>query len=137
MSVFNQFGTDKAKEAEGVEVPFAPNEDGTIPVFTIAATSRNNQKYAKELERVTKPYRRNMDALRDEQAEKLFMNVFVETVLKGWRNIKDKLGNEIPYTKENAIELFKALPRLYDELQSKAGGIEAFREEARETESGN
>lgn len=137
MSLFEQYGTDAKKEAEGVEVTFPPNKDGTLPTFVIAATSKNNQKYAKALEAATKPYRRNMDAMQPEVAERIYRDVFVKTVLKGWSNVQDKDGNPIPYSREAALDLFEKLPRLYDELNSRAGSIDLFREAQREEEAGN
>lgn len=137
MSLFEQYGTDAKKEAEGVEVTFPPNKDGTLPTFVVAATSKNNQKYAKALEAATKPYRRNMDAMQPEVAERIYRDVFVKTVLKGWSNVQDKDGNAIPYSREAALDLFEKLPRLYDELNSRAGSIDLFREAQREEEAGN
>lgn len=137
MSLFDQYETDAAKEAEGVEVTFPPNADGSVPTFIVAATSKNNQKYAKALELATKPYRRNMDALKNEQAEALYVDVFVKTVLKGWKNVQNKDGSEIAYNYQNALDLFKRLPRLYDDLNGRAGSIELFREAQREEEAGN
>jgi hypothetical protein len=137
MSLYDQYATDASKEAEGVEVTFPPNNDGTMPTFILAATSKNNQKYAKALETATKPYRRNMDALKNETAEALYRDVFVKTVLKGWTNIQDKAGNDIPYSREAALKLFEDLPRLYEDLNARAGSIDLFREAQQEDEAGN
>lgn len=137
MSLYDQYATDAKKEAEGVEVTFPPNEDGSVPTFILAATSKSNQKYAKALDAATKPYRRNMDAMKPETAEALYRDVFVKTVLKGWRNVQDRDGNDIPYSNENAVKLFTDLPRLYDDLNSRAGSIDLFREAQREEEAGN
>lgn len=136
-SLFDQFETNAAKEANGVEVEFAPNRDGTVPTFIVAATSKANTKYAKALNKATKPYRRNMDAMADEHAEAIYKDVFVKTVLKGWRNVQDRDGNQISFSVENALALFEKLPRLYDELVQRAGSIELFREAQREDEAGN
>lgn len=137
MSLYDQYGTDAKKEAEGVEVALAPNDDGTIPTFVLAATSRSNQKYAKALDNATKPYRRNIDAMKPETAEALYRDVFVKTVLKGWKNVQDRNGVEIPYSAEAAVKLFTELPRLYDDLNSRAGSIDLFRESQKEEEAGN
>lgn len=137
MSLYDQYGTDAKKEVEGVEVTFPPNADGTVPTFIVAATSKNNQKYAKALEQATKPYRRNMDAMKPETAEALYKEVFVKTVLKGWRNVQDRDGANIEYSREAALKLFEDLPRLYDDLNSRAGSIDLFREAQKEDEAGN
>lgn len=137
MSLFDLYGTDEKKEVEGVEVTFPPNEDGSVPTFVIAATSKSNQKYSKALELATKPWRRNIESMGTENAERIYREVFAKHVIKGWRNVQDKDGTEIPFSVENAMELFKKLPRLYDDLTQRAGSIELFREAQREEEAGN
>lgn len=139
MSLFDQYETNAKKEAEGVDVPFpdAANKDGSIPTFTIAATSKANQKYSKALEQATRPFRRNMDAMKPEAADALYKEVFVKTVLKGWKNVQERDGSEIPYSPAVALELFERLPRVYDKLVAEAGGIELFRETQLEAEAGN
>jgi hypothetical protein len=137
MSLFEQFETDSKKESEGAEVTFPPNKDGSIPTFIIAATSRNNQKYAKALDRATKPYRRNLDAMGDANAERIYREVFVTTVLKGWKNVQNADGSEIPFSIENANILFDKLPRLYNVLNERANSIELFQDQQREAEAGN
>jgi len=157
-SLFESYETNAKKEAEGVEVPFAPNQDGSVPTFILAATSKANAKYAKQLNAATKPYRRNMDAMQDEVAERIYKDVFCKTVLKGWRNVQvpakhieqfktegvvnvvganSNVDIDVTYSIENAIKLFTLLPRLYDDLVQRAASIELFRETQREGEAGN
>lgn len=148
MSLFDLYGTDEKKEVEGVEVTFPANEDGSVPTFIIAATSKSNQKYSKALENATKPWRRNIEAMGAENAERIYREVFVKTVLKGWRNVQvpQKIAEhfegvaeagDIPFNQKNAIVLFEKLPRLYDDLTQRAGSIELFRDARREEEAGN
>jgi len=137
MSLFDQYETSPTKEIDGVPVQFAPNDDGTVPTFIIAATSKTNARYAKALDSATKPWRRNMDAIGNEKAESLYRDVFIKTVLKGWSNVQDRDGKDIPYSQQAAIDLFKRLPRLYDAIVDQAGSIEIFKEEAREGEAKN
>ncbi len=137
MSIFEQYETDLVKESEGAEVTLAPNNDGSVPTFILAATSRNNQKYNVALEKAVKPFKNNLKDLPNEKAFDLYLKVFIDTVLKGWRNIQDKNGQGIPYSKETAYELFKKLPRLYDKLTADAADIETFKEAVREEAAGN
>lgn len=148
MSLFDLYGTDEKKEVEGVEVTFPPNDDGSVPVFIIAATSKSNQKYSKALENATKPWRRNIEAMGSQNAERIYREVFVKTVLKGWKNVQvpQKLvehfegvaeSGNIPFNEKNAVALFEKLPRLYDDLTQRAGSVELFREAQREEEAGN
>jgi len=137
MSLFDTFETNENKEAQGVEVECAPNDDGSVPVFIIASMGRANRKYAKALEKATKPFRGNIQSMGADFAEKVFMEIFVSCVLKDWRNVQDKEGNTVTFSEPNAIEYFKKLPRLYDYLQSQAQSVELFKDEAREEAAKN
>ena len=137
MSILDQFETNEKKEIEGVEISFPPNDDGSIPVFIIAATSRTNQKYSAALEKAVRPYKGNIKELGNARAEVLYRAVFVETVLKGWKNVQDRDGKEIPYSKEEALKLFQRAPRLYDRLNAEAADIENFKDAVREEQAGN
>lgn len=146
MSLKDQFATNAAKEAEGVQVQYGANDDGSIPSFTLSRMAKSNKKYSKALEAATRPYRRQIElgTMNNDVAERLFMGVFVDTVLKSWDNIKlsDVTGNEsdngfAPLTKENAISLFNNLPEMYEDLQEKAKSASLFREEVIEEEAKN
>lgn len=139
MSLFDQFETNTDKEAEGVTVEYAPNKDGTIPTFTISRMGKSNKKYSKMLDKATKPYARQLQlgTLANETADKLFMGVFVKTVLRGWNNVYGRDGKPLEFTPENAEMLLTALPDLYDDLQEKAKSAALFREEEREADAGN
>lgn len=137
MSLYDSFETDVAKEQSGVEVAYAPNKDGSIPTFVVRATSKANQSYAKAVDKATKPYRGNVKAIGQDNADRMFMEIFVNTILVGWKNIQDKFGKDIPFTKEAAIKLFKDLPRLYDDLYQQVSSVELFKSETKEVEAGN
>jgi len=140
MSLEAEFGTNQKKEVEGVEInDFTPNKDGTVPTFVIASTSRLNEDYYKVLEKETKPFRRAggvVKAIGTKKAEAITFEVFLKTVLKGWRNVE--LDNQpLPFSIDNARMLFTRLPRLYDKLIERANDIETFQDEVREEEAGN
>jgi hypothetical protein len=139
MSLYNQFETNKEAEIEGVEVQYGANADKTVPTFRISRMSKANKKYTKALERATRPHRRaiELETMNNDLAERLFMGVFVDTVLLGWSNVQDREGKNIAFNKENALKLFTDLPELYDDLQEKAKKASLFREEAIEEEAGN
>ena len=139
MSLFDQFETNTDKEAEGVEVQYAPNKDGSVPTFVVSRMGKSNKKYSKMLDKATKPYARQLQlgTLANETADKLFMDVFVKTVLKGWKNVYGRDGAPLEFTPENAAMILTALPDLYDDLQEKAKSAALFREEERETDAGN
>lgn len=139
MSLHSQFATDKKAEVDGVWVEYGANDDGSIPGFKISRMSKANKKYTKALEKATRPHRRaiELETMNNELAERIFMEVFVDTVLLEWKNIQAKDGEELLLSKETAMKLFEDLPELYDDLQEKAKKASLFREETLEAEAGN
>lgn len=139
MSLREQFATNKTAEISGVWVEYGPNSDGTVPRFKISRMSKANKAYTKALEKATKPHRRSieLETMDENLAEKIFMKVFVSSVLLDWENVQHDDGVGISFREENAIDLFDALPELYDDLQDKAKKASLFREMELEAEAGN
>lgn len=139
MGIYQSWKTDGKKESEGVEVQFEANEDGTIPTFTICRMGDSNKEFAKMLDQLTKPYRRQMQlgTLPKSKDAEIFMEVFVCTVLRGWSNVQDENNNIIPFNKENAIKVFTDLPEIYKELQANSSNLALFRVDALEAEAKN
>jgi hypothetical protein len=141
MSLYKQFATNSEKEMEGVEVQMteAENEDGSIPTFVVSRMGKSNKRYSKALEAATRPYRRQIElgTMNNDKAEEIFMGVFVDTVLKGWKNVRDESGADMPFTKQTATKLFKDLPEVYERLQEEAKLSANFREASLEEEVKN
>jgi len=139
MSLFKQFATNKDAEQDGIWVEYGPNDDGTIPGFKIARAGKSNKKWAKAVERATKPHRRaiQLETMDNALSEKIMLGVFVESILIDWRNVQGKDGKLLQLTKESATALFEALPELYDDLNDKASKAAIFRDEALENEAKN
>jgi hypothetical protein len=141
MSLSKTFKTDPALEKTGVEIEMPPNDDGTIPTFTIARAGRNNPEYQKVMDRVMKPHRRadQLGALKQAKKDELTREIFAEAGVLNWKNVEaaDVFGTDskkhAPYTKDNAISLFKRLPELYAVLiefsVDRATFLEAEKEE--------
>lgn len=141
MSLYKQFATNTDKEIEGIEVQMteAENEDGSIPTFVVSRMGKSNKRYSKALEAATRPYRRQIElgTMNNDKAEEIFMGVFVDTVLKGWKNVRDENGAELPFNKQSATKLFKDLPEVYERLQEEAKLSANFRDAALEEEVKN
>jgi hypothetical protein len=139
MSIFKQFGTDKKLEQDGVLVEYPANEDGSIPSFKLARMCRSNKRYMKAVEAATRPHKRAIElgTIKPETAEEVFLDVFVGTILLGWDNITGLDGKAILFNKENAKDLMKKLPDLYDDLQEKAKNMSLFLESEMEQEAKN
>lgn len=136
-----QFKTNSVKETEGVKIEFpeVQNDDGSIPTFIISRMGKSNKAYSKALEAATRPYRRQVElgTMKNDVAEKLFLNVFVDTILRGWENVQDENGEAISYSKDSAISLLEELGDVYDRLQEEAKISSNFRDSALEDEAKN
>ena len=141
MSLYKQFATNTEKEIEGIEVQMteAENDDGSIPTFVVSRMGKSNKRYSKALEAATRPYRRQIElgTMNNDKAEEIFLGVFVDTVLKGWKNVRDESGADMPFTKQTATKLFKDLPEVYERLQEEAKLSANFRETSLEEEAKN
>lgn len=147
MSLRKTFKTDQRAETEGVEVEVAVNDHNNEPIkIRIARMSSSNKRYTKELNKVTKPHMSAIqnDAFDNDLARGMLQKVFVDTILLGWSNLpKSELtGNDadtedLEFTRENALALFKEMPDLYDDWESRAQKAAAFREAERTITSGN
>jgi hypothetical protein len=141
MSLYKQFATNSEKEMEGVEVQMteAENEDGSIPTFVVSRMGKSNKRYSKALEAATRPYRRQIElgTMNNDKAEEIFMGVFVDTVLKGWKNVRGEDGKPLEFSKAAAVKLFTDLPEVYERLQEEAKLASNFRDNALEEEVKN
>lgn len=147
MSLSKQYKTNNALETEGVAVPIGePNEDGSIPTLVIGRTSKSNKPYQAALSKAAAPFQRQLQMKVDvsQQLEKAFMEVFCDTILRGWSNIllSDVTGNETDtgyaeFSKQNALSLFNRLPDIYEFAQEQASNVSLFLEHSREENAKN
>lgn len=147
MSLRKTFKTDKTAEIEGVELEVAMNDHNGLPIkVRIARMGAANKRYTKALNKVTTPHQAAIqnNALDNELARKMLMEVFVDTILLGWSNLpKSELTGdesdteELEFTRENALALFKELPDLYDDWEGRAQKSSTFREQERDNAAGN
>jgi hypothetical protein len=134
--IFSQF-----KRKSTIEYKCDANEDGSIPTFTLARKSPTNDEWAKEFERVTRPYRRLIENGKIPRSKAIELNkqVFCKTLLLGWQNVQDANGASIQFSYETAMELMAhpELQDLYFTLDAECGQDAAFADEAIEGDSKN
>lgn len=142
MSMYELFKTDTNLETNGIVIDY-----GSFRV-TIARAGGANKRFAKTLDVKTKPYRRaiqtetmdnerGLDILREVYSEAVVLNWEVKDG-DGWRQgIEGPDGDILPFTKENVLATFRALPDLFHDLQEQAGKAALFRQSIREAEAGN
>lgn len=129
-SLHKQFKMNTVKEHDGVSVsPAGANEDGTVPTFVLARMGPMNKRYQKTLERVTQPFKRQLElqTIDPKKADELVMQVFVNSILMSWTDVQNEKGEAIAFNADNAIQLFVQLPDLYFELQKAAQNAALYR----------
>jgi len=139
MSLRKSYKTNPAAETEGVWVDMLFSEAFNGPVsFKLARMSPQNKQYATALERAWRPHEAAQKAgsLSPELGNKVFREVFCNTIVKDWRNVSkaDMTGDDadateqLPFNAENALKLLTDLPDLMSALVEKAGGLAAYTE---------
>ena len=108
MDLRKAFGTNKKKEQEGVWVK---GEEGSE--FLIARAG--NPAAEKLTQELMRPHRRRLRAgtLPDEVTKEISYTVLATAVLLGWKGVKVD-GKEVPYSPEQAKELFTEMPDFAD-----------------------
>lgn len=133
-SIYNKFGTDKKAEQEGIVLDYGDGME-----IRIARAGGSNVKFEKAVQQRMRKFglQAKHDLLEPEQQREIFRDVLAETVVLGWEGMYDLDGDEIPFTKENCIQLFKDLPDLFDDVLEQSRKSSLFKQAALEDEAGN
>lgn len=135
------YKTDKTAEVEGTPIVLedSPNDDGTYPTFLLARAGKGNEAYTKALDNATRPYRRQMElkTFKNDDAEKVMMDVFLATILKGWENVQDEHGQPITFNRQAAKALMEEYPDLYERLNVESGNRANYAAAVKEAEAKN
>ena len=134
-NLYDVFGTDPELEStKGVWIDY-----GKSTSIKIARAGGANKAYQAALLKLSNEYKHQIqsEVLGEEVAGTLMLEVFVDTIILDWEGIKDKNGEEMPFTKENARKLLTDLPDLFIDLRQMAGNITLFREKIIEDDGKN
>ena len=131
MSFLDDTFGDLKYENIGKWVDFATNDDGTTPRIKLRRAHGRNHTYSAGLSAIINKYsghkkdRKTTKEIDDKIAAEAYANYLIIT----WENFicPDSLleefglksGEHIPFSRENAIKLFKARPRFLDHVHSK------------------
>jgi hypothetical protein len=126
---FSKFATDKSLEIEGAWVDIG--DDAHIRVARIG-----NDRYAKRLETLYKPYRKmqRTNSVPDDLARKLFIDALATTVLLEWKGFTNEDGSEVPYTVDTAIAKLTELKDFRELVVEIATEVATYRNEEIEEE---
>lgn len=133
-NIYEKFATDKALEQKGITLDFG---DGLE--FQIARAGGSNVKFEKAVQSKMRKYdlQRKHDLLEPEQMRTVFSEVLAETVVLGWKGVTDRAGNELPFNRENCIQLFRDLPDLMDDVLEQSRKAALFKQSILEDEAKN
>lgn len=139
MSLYKLFKTAENLETDGIWLEYGQNSKGQPIQIKIARAGGRNVAFAKALEKATRPYRKALQngVMDNKVAERIYREVFTDTVLRGWANVEGPDGNPLQFSRENALKLFEDLPDLYNDLREQAINMGLFREEILEADLGN
>ena len=132
-NISKMFGTDKNIEKNGITIDYGDFQ------ITIARAGGSNQAHDRMLEKLTKPYRR---AIQNETIDHnlsidLMMQVYAKTVVLGWKNVTDEKGNDIPFSSEACLQMFRDNRDFFFDVQSQATKMALFKKDIQEFEAGN
>lgn len=133
-SLYSSFATNKGVEKEGVIIKYG--EDTSI---RIARAGGSNTAFSRRYEVLMRPYRRLVQTgqMDQEVQAEVMRQLYAETVVRGWEGVTDQNGNDLPFTVENCVKLFKDLPDLFDDIVTHSLNAALYREEIREADSKN
>lgn len=139
MSLYKQFATDKNVERDGVVLSYGKNSKNKNIEIRIARAGGANIRYTKLLEAAIKPYRRQLqnETMDNGVAEDITMRVYAQSVVLGWEGVEDENSNDMEFTVENCMKLFKDLPDLWADIQSQATRAALFRQDILEADAKN
>lgn len=122
-SPYDLFSTDADVENKGITLDF-----GDFAI-RIARAGGANKKYAKALVRILKPFRKAIatNTISDARQSALMAEVYAESVILDWVNVKDRDGVNMEFNKENCIKLLVDLPVLFQQIMADAENYNNFK----------
>ena len=131
MDIAKRFRTDEQAEVEGIW----QNIGGGA---RLRLARLNNPRYRKLYQRLTRDYRAQLEMglMPDEVHDPILCQCLAETVLLEWENIQFD-GEELPYSKDNALHTLTQLKEFRDLVLRLAAGAEAYRKHLQEEDQKN
>lgn len=134
MSLFKMFKTDANLEMNGVVIDYGETR------VTLARSGGANKQYLKVLEAKTKPFRRAIqaDMMDRKKLTAIMQDVFIEAAIRKWEELVDgewqadvvrlESGEIVPFSRDAVLSVFRALPDLFEDLQSQSANMAIYRQ---------
>ena len=140
-SPYKLFKTDPANELKGTRVDY-----GDEAYFVVARAGGANKKYLDAMGARLKPFRRQIatETMDEKVADRIVMEVFVDTVLLGWGSkehgdgrIGDAEDQPLEFTRDNALKVLTDLPELFQALRAESERLANFNSAVKEEDAKN
>ena len=131
MDISKTYGTDKAKEEEGVWIQMGDGAE-------VRVARLGNKQYMEAIRRLSTKHKvaaRN-NKLSEEVTLDVTVNAFAEAILLEWKGFKEN-NKALPYTRENAVRLLKEYPDFREDIAAIAANMENFKREQEEATAKN
>lgn len=122
---YDQFATDGDAESQGVWLDY-----GSAGRVRVARAGGSNVRFTRRLEAFGKKYKRQieLEILDDSVAEKELIQIYADTVILGWEDVKGRDGKDLPFSKPNVVQLLTDLPELFRDIREQSTRLALFRE---------
>jgi hypothetical protein len=129
MDIGKRFGTNPAKETEGVWL-FLPRDyhDDDGPPARVLLARAGNRNYQKMVARLSRPHRHELRSGAEGVLDSVITRAMSKTILLDWENITE-YGKTIVYSQEEAFRLLSKHQGFREMIADMASDIENFRDE--------
>lgn len=138
MSVYSQYETSSQLEMGGVRVVTGIDEDGEV-AFIVKRAGGSNVQFAKVIQRLTRPYTRNGQVRIEDPdlSRDILKQAYAEAIVAGWENVKGRDGEQIPFSRDNVLKLFRDLDDLFSDIVGISQEVSYYRQALLEAEAKN
>jgi hypothetical protein len=140
INLFTSFNSSESLEKNGVPIHFGQNANGEMTTIMVRRAGGSNTAFTKRYEALTKPYRRQIQlgAMEDSVMKGIMHRLYAETVVAGWSGVLTRDNSEeLPFTVDNCIELFKSAEAVFGEVVDVSVNAAVYRDEVREEDAKN
>lgn len=128
LDLYDTFNTNKEGEEEGRWFDLTPST-----AFKIRALSA--KAVLDKRETLTKPFTQMLRAglkIPQDQNEEISLRVIAASVIADWKGVKNKAGQVVPYSENEAFAILKDLPKLANWVAGVSADSENFKDTLRE-----
>lgn len=133
LDLFDMFASNKESEEAGRWVELGSGTSFKIRAFGAKAVSDLKDE-------LSKPYAQLVRAgqkIPEDKNEEIGLKVLAGSIIADWKNVKNAAGEVVPYSKDEAYAILKALPKLANFIISFSLEGQNYRDEAKEEGAGN